>query len=61
MSRQNRNQLLKDTDIYLITDFPITQEKLIQIKNYRQQLRDMTINNFILPKKPDFINLNIIY
>ena len=53
--RQNRNQLLKDTDIYLIPDFPVTPENLILIKEYRQQLRDITINNFILPNKPNFI------
>jgi len=55
MVRQNRNQLLKDTDIYLIPDFPISPEKLTIIKEYRQALRDMTVNNFILPDKPNFL------
>ena len=55
MLRQKRNQLLKDTDIYLIPDFPIIPEKLKLIKEYRQKLRDMTINNFIIPETPDFI------
>ena len=27
------------------------------IKTYRQQLRDFTLNNFILPDKPDFVNI----
>jgi hypothetical protein len=50
--RQKRNQLLKDTDIYLIPDFPITPENLILIKQYRQQLRDFTNNDYIIPEKP---------
>ena len=61
MLRQKRNQLLKDTDVYLVPDFPINSENLKLIKEYRQKLRDMTINNFIIPPQPDFIDLNIIY
>ena len=61
MLRQKRNQLLKDTDVYLVPNFPINPENLKLIKEYRQKLRDMTINNFIIPPQPDFIDLNIIY
>lgn len=50
-----RNQILKDTDKYLICDFPITADNLIKIKEYRQLLRDFTNNNYILPDKPDFL------
>ena len=56
MVRQNRNQLLKDTDLYLIPDFPITPEKLVLIKQYRQKLRDAPENDFIIPDLPEFIN-----
>ena len=41
-----RDGLLKDTDKYLLSDYPITPENLTLIKNYRQTLRDYmsTIN-----------------
>ena len=38
--RENRNQLLKESDKYLLPDYPITPENLELIKTYRQQLRD---------------------
>ena len=38
--RNQRDQILKETDKYLILDYPITPEKLILIKEYRQTLRD---------------------
>jgi len=38
--RNQRDQMLKETDKYLILDYPITPEKLILIKEYRQTLRD---------------------
>ena len=50
-----RNNLLLETDKYLLPDFPITPENLIIIKEYRQQLRNFTLNDYILPKSPDFI------
>lgn len=59
MIRQKRNKLLAETDIYLISDYPITPDNLIKIKEYRQLLRDFmqqeNIFNLELPKKPDFI------
>ena len=54
--KNTRNQLLKETDIYVLPDFPITPDNLIIIKEYRQLLRDFTNNNYILPDKPDFIS-----
>lgn len=54
--KQQRNNLLKETDKYLLPDFPITTDNLIKIKEYRQLLRDFTNNNYILPDKPDFIS-----
>ena len=53
--RNQRNELLKDTDKYLLLDYPISQDDLLIIKQYRQQLRDAPENNFILPTPPDFI------
>ena len=50
-----RNKILLETDKYLIPDYPITPENLIIVKEYRQALRDFTLNNYILPDKPDFV------
>ena len=38
--RQQRDELLKATDKYMLPDYPITPEQLVLIKEYRQQLRD---------------------
>jgi hypothetical protein len=35
-----RDQLLKETDKYVLPDYPITPENLILIKQHRQTLRD---------------------
>lgn len=50
--RSTRDQLLDKSDKYLLPDFPITHENLIKIKEYRQQLRDFSNNNFIIPDFP---------
>lgn len=50
-----RNILLDETDKYLLSDYPITPENLEIVKIYRQALRDITNNNYILPDKPEFI------
>lgn len=55
--RKMRNDLLQETDKYLMPDFPITPENLIIVKEYRQALRDFTKNDYVLPDKPDFIIL----
>lgn len=55
--RKMRNDLLQETDKYLMPDFPITPENLIIIKEYRQALRDFTKNDYVIPNKPDFIIL----
>jgi hypothetical protein len=47
-----RNQLLAESDKYVLVDFPITAENLILIKQYRQALRDFTNNDYIIPNKP---------
>ena len=53
--RNIRNLILNETDKYLMPDFPISEEQLNQVKNYRQALRDFTNNNYIMPEKPDFV------
>ena len=69
-ARNIRNELLNKTDKYILSDYPITLEKQMIIKTYRQELRDFINNNEIkilagekvdLPPVPDFIDLNIIY
>ena len=55
--RKIRNDLLQETDKYLLTDYPITPENLIKIKEYRQLLRNFSNNNYIIPEKPDFLIL----
>ena len=59
--RENRNQLLKESDKYLLPDYPITPENLELIKTYRQQLRDYmdldVVKNYSLSNNipmPDF-------
>ena len=46
MIRNQRNQLLKNSDIYVLQDLPITPQNLIIIKTYRQALLDIPENNF---------------
>ena len=57
-----RENLLKESDKYLLADYPISQENLILIKQYRQDLRDYigTLNKDMeempeLPKFPQFV------
>jgi hypothetical protein len=69
-ARNIRNELLNRTDKYTLSDYPITLEQQMQIKLYRQELREfININNELIltgakvdyPIQPDFIDLNIIY
>ena len=50
-----RNQLLAETDKYVLVDFPISADDLLIIKQYRQALRDFTHNDYIMPDRPAFI------
>ena len=50
--RQQRDKFLKETDKYLLQDFPITPENLIKIKEYRKALRDFSNNDFIIADFP---------
>lgn len=49
--RDNRNRLLRESDFYVLPDYPISTENLETIKEYRQKLRDYT-------KHDKFINFN---
>ena len=69
-ARNIRNELLNRSDRYVLSDYPISPEQLMEIKEYRQDLRDFINNNEIkilagekveFPPQPDFIDLNIIY
>lgn len=45
--REKRNELLQETDIYMLVDYPIDNETKEKIKTYRQKLRDITkLENF---------------
>ena len=68
-ARNIRNELLNKTDRYLLPDYPISISQQMEIKTYRQDLRDFINNNEIkilagekvdFPKQPDFLDLNIM-
>lgn len=52
MLRNQRNQLLNESDKYVLIDYPITSDNLVLIKDYRRELRDFTNNDYILPDFP---------
>ena len=69
-ARNIRNELLNRTDRYILSDYPITLEQQMEIKVYRQNLRQFINDNkerilngekIDFPPQPDFIDLNIIY
>ena len=69
-ARNIRNELLNKTDRYVLSDYPISLEQQMKIKEYRQELREFINDNkekilagekVEFPTKPDFIDLNIIY
>jgi hypothetical protein len=47
-----RNQLLAESDKYVLIDYPISADDLLIMKQYRQQLRDFTNNDYIIPEFP---------
>ena len=56
-ARGKRNNLLQKTDVYLLPDYPISEENLVKIKEYRQALRDIPFQpgwprNIVWPEKP---------
>ena len=51
--RKIRNQMLDESDKYMISDFPLTDEEHYQMKLYRQYLRDYTKQNNWWESLPD--------
>ena len=47
-----RNKYLADTDKYMISDFPITEEERTQYRAYRKYLRDYTKTDGWFEKAP---------
>ncbi len=59
--RSKRDKLLRDTDKYLISDYPISPEDLEAVKAYRQALRDIPEQsgfpkNVQWPVEPQFLS-----
>jgi len=65
-NRNLRNELLNQTDRYLLSDYPITEEQKTEAINYRQLLREFINTNrdkylidgisFIdFPEPPEFL------
>lgn len=57
--RYHRDNKLKATDVYMLSDYPISEEQKQELLMYRQALRDMPENpefpDVPYPHKPDFI------
>ena len=54
--RAERNAKLAETDIYMISDYPITTEQKTAWQTYRQELRNMDFSdpdNITWPTKPE--------
>jgi hypothetical protein len=55
--RHKRNNLLFESDKYMIVDYPISAEDLEKMKVYRQELRDYfqrdEVINFEFPNLPE--------
>ena len=69
MKRNETNQLLQKSDVYMIIDFPITDYQRYLIKTYRKALRDyfelpevinwtFTLEHQAFPPLPAFPDLN---
>ncbi len=50
--RAVRNQYLAETDKFMISDFPITDEERARYRDYRQYLRDYTKTDGWFDKEP---------
>ena len=46
-ARNIRNELLNQTDKYILSDYPISVEQQMKIKLYREELRNFINNNEI--------------
>jgi hypothetical protein len=59
--RKYRNELLKNTDKYMLRDYPIEQLDLDSVISYRQYLRDYTANKDWWKSIPKTLNEFISY
>ena len=60
LARGQRDALLAKTDYLLAADYPISEERLEEIKTYRQALRDVPAQEgfpetIVWPKAPDWL------
>tara|TARA_B100001250_G_C19778230_1_gene780608 strand:- start:517 stop:804 length:288 start_codon:yes stop_codon:yes gene_type:complete len=57
--RRDRDSALRDSDVYTLNDFPLTDSQKTELLTYRQALRDISkqadFPNVDLPTKPNFI------
>ena len=57
--RGRRDKLLSESDWAILPDVPLSEEQKIEVKTYRQALRDITaqpdLGNIIWPEKPEVI------
>ena len=57
--RVTRLELLSATDVYMLSDFPLTDSQKTELLNYREALRDLPTQdgfpNVDFPTKPSFI------
>ena len=59
--RLERNNLLEDTDIYMVSDYPITETKRIEFQTYRTSLRNLpTTYSETQPSQITFENGNVL-
>ena len=45
MVRRKRNSLISGTDYYILPDYPSTPDGIEAVKQYRQELRDITLQS----------------
>ena len=60
-ARAKRDRLLQACDYYVMSDYPSTEEGLVEVKVYRQALRDITVqdsfpNEIEWPEKPEVLS-----
>ena len=59
--RVERNNLLEDTDIYMVLDYPITEAKRTEFQTYRTLLRNIpTTYSEIQPRNITFESGNVL-
>jgi hypothetical protein len=59
--RAERNNLLEDTDIYMVLDYPITEAKRTEFQTYRTLLRNIpTTYSEIQPRNITFESGNVL-